>query len=135
LSNSLCVPCASSIANCSSCSIDGKTCNQCLFPYILTANTCYSATINNILNGGNPTNNTVGNTTIQTVTLPNGTVVPVVLDSNGCNQVQFFYYGKCISQIPQCQIYQMTGLCQICNAGYLVNIYGSCSPNTTVLRC
>jgi len=135
--NGTCLSCSTLVANCSNCSSDGTTCNQCKYPYILVGNTCVSGTVDQIIEGGNPkpvapqpnTNPT------QNQTLPNGTVVTLVIDKNGCNQFQIFVSGKCFKIIPNCQLYQPSGFCQICNNNYLVTIFGDCVGNNTQLKC
>lgn len=128
----MCSPCKSTLSGCEFCSTDGAVCTQCRYPHILINNTCVSATVSNITDGAQTINS---NTSTPTVQLSNGTVVSAVIDSNGCNQLQVFWNGKCIKRIPQCQVYQNSGLCQVCNAGYLVTIFGDCTVNSTVLNC
>ena len=70
-----------------------------------------------------------------TVSLPNGTVIIAVIDRNGCNQFQVSVGGKCFRVIANCQVYQPSGFCQICNAGYLVTIFGDCITKNTQLKC
>lgn len=148
LRDSVCVTCSTSISNCARCSSDGNFCSQCKYPYILFQNSCISQTINQIVEGGNinpippkPANNTNTTTNSTTpinpvnLTLPNGTVVTLNYDQYGCNQFQVFAYRKCLRLIPQCQVYLLTGLCQVCYPNFIVNIYGSCSPNNTILNC
>ena len=143
-----CVTCSTVINNCARCSADGNFCSQCNYPYFLYQNSCISQTINQILEGGNPTptppnatntTNTTTNTTTPinpvTITLANGTAVTLNYDKYGCNQFQVYAYGKCFRLIPQCQVYLLTGLCQVCYSGFIVNIYGTCSPNNTILNC
>lgn len=69
------------------------------------------------------------------ITLQNGTQVPIVLDSNGCNQVQIFYNQRCIKRIDNCNLYQGNGRCQYCDPNFLVTIYGDCAPKNRFLRC
>lgn len=58
-----------------------------------------------------------------------------IIDKNGCNQFQTFTQGRCVKTIPNCQIYQPSGFCQICNTNFLVTIFGDCVNNNTQLRC
>lgn len=129
LMNTICVPCAAQNLYCAQCSTDGSTCTLCQYPFFLVNNVCTSQTINDIL-GKNTTNSTSGN-----ITLPNGTNVAPVYDSNGCNQIQIFYFARCINVIANCVLYQQSGLCQYCAKGYLVTIYGDCTTVNTNLRC
>ena len=62
-------------------------------------------------------------------------MVPSVLDSNGCNQLQVFVDGRCVRNIFQCAFYQPNNLCRACHSGFIVTIFGDCAPNTQVLRC
>lgn len=139
--NSVCAPCSARTLFCVNCSADGSTCNQCAYPFILDKNNlCVSQTVNSVIGntGAAPiSNSTTPNTTIPTnlVTLPNGTQVPAVYDANGCNQVQIYVYGKCFKTIPQCSLYQNNGLCQYCSNGYLVTLFGDCSPANRILNC
>lgn len=126
-----CSFCSLAIPNCANCTKDGKSCNLCQYPYQMINGTCVSATVNFITDGAETqrSNNSL------TVILSNGTEVPAILDSYGCNQLQVSWKGKCLKRIMQCQAYQDSGLCSVCNAGYLVTIFGDCAPNSTVLRC
>jgi hypothetical protein len=134
LSNNQCRPCAQGSIGCNKCSLDGATCNQCIYPYILLNGQCVSGTVSDITNGGSlPSSPTQPGPAV--VTLANGTVVPAVYDINGCNQVQVFNNGYCSKKIVGCVLYQPNGLCQYCNASYLVTIFGDCSPATSILRC
>lgn len=126
-----CSFCSVGVPNCANCTSDGKSCNICQYPYQLINGTCVSATVNNIVSGAT----TITNNNTSSVILSNGTQVPAILDAYGCNQLQVYWNGKCLKSIVQCQVYQDSGLCAVCNAGYLVTIFGDCAPNTTVLRC
>ena len=135
IQNGVCTPCSTRNLFCVNCSVDGSTCNQCAYPFILNQNNlCVSQTVSSVI--GN-TGATTPNTTTPTnlITLANGTQVPPVYDGNGCNQIQIFVYGKCFQTIPQCTLYQTNGLCQYCASGYLVTIFGDCSPSNSILRC
>jgi hypothetical protein len=104
---------------------------------------CVSATVSTITGGatgstGTTASNNSTNTTIDTsnfVTLANGTKVAPIIDSNGCNQVQIFFQGKCLKVINNCIYYQLSGLCGYCAPGYLVTIFGDCSINNRILAC
>ena len=135
--NGTCKSCSTLIPNCSNCSADGNTCNQCKYPYILKGNSCVSGTTEQIIAGGNlsPVAPLPNTNPIRNETLPNGTIVTVVIDSNGCNQYQIYVWRKCFKIIPNCQVYQPSGFCQICNANYLVTIFGDCINNNTKLKC
>lgn len=135
--NGTCLSCNTTVSNCSNCSADGATCNQCRYPYILKDNACVSETTEKIIAGGNlnpvaPQPNTY---TTKNETLPNGTTITFIIDSNGCNQFQVFVSGKCFKVIPNCQVYQPSGFCSICNNNYLVTIFGDCIGNKTILKC
>ncbi len=132
--NGACLTCDAIVSNCSSCSSDGVTCNQCKYPFILFENRCVSQTTASIIAGGN--NNPVAPPPFnRTETLPNGQTVIAIIDRNGCNQFQTFTNGKCVKTIANCQVYQPSGFCQICNTGFLVTIFGDCVNNNTRLRC
>lgn len=132
LKSGACIPCRDSISSCEFCSTDGAVCTQCRYPFQLVNNTCVSATVSQITDGAQTINS---NTSSPKVTLNNGTVINAVLDANRCNQLQVYWNGKCIKRIDQCQVYQPSGLCQICNSGYLVTIFGDCTTNSSVLNC
>lgn len=139
-----CSLCSSRTLFCISCSADGNTCNQCAYPFILVKNLCVSATVNDVIgkppttpisdSTGSTTNTTTTNTA-DLVTLANGTKVPAVKDVYGCNQVQIYVYGQCFKSIPNCNLYQASGLCQYCSKGFLVTIFGDCAPSNRWLAC
>lgn len=132
LKSGACTPCRNTLPGCEFCSTDGAVCTQCRYPFQLINNTCISATVSQITDGAQTINS---NSSSPKVTLNNGTVVNAVLDANGCNQLQVYWNGKCIKSIDQCQVYQPSGLCQVCNSGYLVTIFGDCTTNSSVLNC
>ncbi len=131
-----CFPCSNKIQFCNNCSSDGSTCNQCKYPFILEKNSCVSGTVSSITGGqtGAPSGSTPPNNA-STITFANGTTVPVVLDSNGCNQLQVYYLNKCIRRINNCQIYEPNGLCSFCLPGFTPTIYGDCSLKNRNLAC
>jgi len=132
--NGTCLGCDAIVPNCANCSSNGATCNQCKYPYLLVNNTCYSQTIESIIGGAN--NNPVPPPPFnRTEVLPSGETFIAIIDKNGCNQLQTFTQGKCVKTIANCQVYQPTGFCQICNTGFLVTIFGDCVNNNTQLRC
>jgi hypothetical protein len=136
LKDGSCFTCATSIANCSTCSSDGLTCNTCRYPYVLSNNSCISSTVQNIV-AGVPTvfvTNPDG-TQAPKVQLDSGLLVAATIDPNGCNQYQVFYNGKCIRAIFQCLVYQDNGLCQICGNTWKRTIFGDCGVQNYVLQC
>lgn len=132
LKNGGCSFCSVAIPNCANCTKDGAACNLCQYPYQMINGSCVSATINTITDGAETI--TKDNNTYSVI-LGNGTEVPAIFDYYGCNQIQVYWKGKCFKKIMQCQVYQDSGLCAVCHAGYLVTIFGDCAPNSTVLRC
>lgn len=138
--NGICNHCSTKNLFCARCSADGNICTLCTFPFILSKNICVSATISSVTDvittTTSTTTNNTANTTSQTlITLPNGTQVAVILDANGCNQLQIFYNQRCIKRIDNCNLYQGNGLCQYCDPNFLVTIYGDCAPKNRFLRC
>lgn len=129
----LCSPCSATILNCVSCSSNGNSCSQCGYPYILKDNQCVAPTINPI--ASNTPSNSTSNTLSDLITLTNGSQVKPILDLNGCNQLQFFFQGRCIKTIANCKIYQDSGLCSYCQSNYLVTIYGDCTIKNRYLGC
>lgn len=146
MSGGICTPCSSKIIFCATCSNDGNTCSLCYYPYSLVNNLCISMTVSAITGGATgslptPSDNTnteqssTTTTSNSLITLGNGTKVTPILDSNGCNQIQIFQFGKCIKAISNCILYQSNGLCAYCATNFLVTIFGDCSPKNRFLRC
>lgn len=143
LNGGVCSLCSIKNIFCVLCSSDGNTCTQCSYPFTLVNGLCISATVSDITGGAtgsigsSSTNqtNTSNNDTSNYITLPNGTKVAPVYDSNGCNQIQVFFQGKCLKVIDNCVYYQINGLCGYCATGYVVTIFGDCSRSNRILRC
>lgn len=138
LNNGICNLCSVRNNFCILCSTDGTICTQCSYPFILVNGQCLSATVSDITGGAvglpTPSTNATSNTT-QLITLLNGTKVAPVKDSNGCNQIQTFFQGKCMTLIKNCVFYQPNGICGYCSEGYVVTVFGDCSVNNRILSC
>lgn len=52
-----------------------------------------------------------------------------------CEPPKILYNGRCIDKINHCVSYQDNDLCRFCEPGYLVTLYGSCTPRGYNLRC
>lgn len=134
LSNSECKSCSLSTPYCSKCSSDGTTCLRCAFPFILNNGSCLGAA-ESIVTDNSTSDSANDKGTADLIPLSNGTLVSPVLDQYGCNQLEFFFNLRCIKVVEHCFEYKPNGICQVCDEGFSISLFGDCTPINNMLNC